>query len=90
MGGHEEAVRLLLEREDINPDMPSSSDQTLLLWAVQQGHEGVVKLLLGRKDVNPDRPGNDGRTPLWQARKHAPPGTIFKLGKVLSFALSGS
>ena len=70
--GHEEVVRLLLGREDINPDMPSSSDQTPLLWAVQQGHEGVVKLLLGRKDVSPDYAEiYYGRTPLrWGARRN--------------------
>ena len=47
--GHERVVKLLLGREDINPDTPDRKyGRTPLLWAAMNGHEGIVKLLLGR------------------------------------------
>jgi len=67
--GHEVTVKLLLEREDVNPNtLDTEYGRTPLLWAVRNSHEGTVKLLLGRKDVNPDTPDTKyGLTPLSQA-----------------------
>jgi len=67
--GHEGIVRLLLGREDVNPDAPDKWDgRTPLSWAAGNGHEGIVKLLLGRKEVNPDSSSKYGGTPLsWAA-----------------------
>ena len=62
--GHEEVVKLLLGREDVNPDKPHNYGRTPLSNAAWGGHDGVVKILLGREEVNPDKPDNDGRTPL--------------------------
>ena len=54
--GHEEVVKALLERDDINPDQPDTECwQTPLSWAVENEHEEVVKMLLGRGDVNPNQ-----------------------------------
>ena len=54
--GHEEVVKILLERRDIYPDLKDSRRyQTPLQWAATKGHEGVVKVLLERKGVNPDQ-----------------------------------
>ena len=64
LNGHEEVVRILLERDDIDPDKPDQYGRTPLWSAAELGHEGVVKLLLGRDDVNPDKPDEDGLTPL--------------------------
>ena len=61
--GHEEVVRILLERDDIDPDKPDQDGRTPLWWAAWVGQEGVVKLLLGRDDVNPDKPDKSGLTP---------------------------
>jgi len=47
-------VKLLLERNDINPNKTDEYDHTSLWWAAEEGHEGIVKLLLGRDDANPD------------------------------------
>jgi len=68
--GHEGVVKLLLEREEVNPDRPSRRGQlppkdsqgsrTPLSYAAEGGYEGVVKLLLEREEVNPDKPDNDG------------------------------
>ena len=68
-GGHKEVVKLLLGREDVNPDTPDEiHGQTPLSWAAKNGHEGIVKLLLGRRGVNPDNSDKHGRTPLsWAA-----------------------
>jgi len=61
-------IKLLLEREDVDPNRPSKDDGTPLSWAASQGHEGVVKLLLERQNVDPDRLGKDDQTPLgWAA-----------------------
>ena len=70
--GHEEVVKMLLEREDINPDQADNDDgRTALSWAAENGHEGVVKMLLQRENVNPGKAGTwHGRTPLsWAAEK---------------------
>jgi len=52
-------VKLLIEREDVNPNHADKDDQTPLSWAAGGGHEGVVKLLLEREDVDPNRPDKD-------------------------------
>jgi len=62
--GHEEAVRILLGREEVNPSQLANNGPTPLSSAVVYGHDGVVKLLLGRQEVNADEPGIYGRTPL--------------------------
>jgi len=67
--GHEAVVKLLLAREDVNPDRPDDFGRTPISLAAERGHEAVVKLLLERRDVDPDR-RDDGwcRTPiLWAA-----------------------
>jgi len=67
--GHDGVVKLLLEREDVDPDRSDKLENTPLSWAAGNGYEGVVKLLLEREDVEPDRPDNQDGTPLsWAAR----------------------
>ena len=46
--GHEEVVRVLLGRDDIDPDKPGQGGETPLLWAACNGHEGVE---IGRAHV---------------------------------------
>ena len=49
-------VKLLLERDDLNPNqVDTDCGQTPLWQACYSGHDGVVKLLLGREDVNPNQ-----------------------------------
>ena len=70
--GHEELVKILLQREDVYPNQADTKDgRTPLWWAACQGHEGVVKMLLARVDVNPDQADTRyGQTPLsWAAEK---------------------
>jgi len=56
--GHEEVVRLLLRKKDIQPDQPdTNSGRTALSWAAENGHEGVVRLFLRPRFVNPARIG---------------------------------
>jgi len=62
-------VKILLERDDVNPDSPRYWGKTPLCLAAENGHEGVVKILLGRDDVNPNKADEEGRTPLcWAIR----------------------
>jgi len=68
--GHEEVVRILLERSEVNPNTPDTEyGRVPLSWAAGSGHQGVVRTLLGRGDTNPDIPDTKyGRTPLsWAA-----------------------
>ena len=58
--GHEEVVKILLVREEADPDGPDSYGQTPLSHAAWTGHEGVAKVLLEREEVNPDKPDKDG------------------------------
>ena len=57
-------MKLLLDRNEVNPDSRSNYNNTPLLCAAQCGQEGIVKLLLDRKEVNLNSKNNDGRTPL--------------------------
>ena len=66
-GGHEEMVKLLLYRRDVETDSRDKGDRTPLWRASLGGYEGVVKLLLGRKEVNPDSRDCRGQTPLQHA-----------------------
>ena len=61
--GLEGLVKLLLERDDINPNTRDTRYRlTPLLWAAECGHEGVVKLLLEHGDLDPEIPGPRGLT----------------------------
>ena len=62
--GHEGVVKLLLGREDVDPNHPDGYDRTPLGCAAAEGHQGVVKLLLEQKSVDPIRPDKRGGTPL--------------------------
>jgi len=65
--GREGMVRLLLTRDDVNPNKPDNNGRTALWWASYFGNEGVLRLLLARGDINPDRSDSYGRTALWWA-----------------------
>ena len=68
--GHDGVVRLLLERKDVDPNMPNNQGSTPLSWAADNGYEVVVKLLLGRNDVDPNKQNNQRSSPLsWAAHK---------------------
>jgi len=62
--GHEGAVKVLLGRDDVDPNEPTEDGQTPLWCASKNGHEGVVRMLLGRDAVNPDKASGSGETPL--------------------------
>ena len=74
--GHEGVVKILLGRDDINPDKEDNNGGTPLWWAAYNGHEGVVKMILGRDDVNPDKPDINSRTPLWCAANNGHEGVV--------------
>lgn len=57
-------VRLLLEREGVDPNNSDNNGGTPLFYAAGFGREGAVKLLLQR-DVSLNKPEKEGRTPLW-------------------------
>ena len=74
--GHGGAVKVLLGRDNINPNKPDNNDQTPLHHAAKRGHEGVVKILLGRGGVNPDKPDGWGKTPLYCAAGNGSEGVV--------------
>ena len=67
LGGHEEIVKMLLERDDTNPNVADVRGRTPLSIAAWKGYVGVVKMLLAHKDVNPNTPSVLGETPLASA-----------------------
>jgi len=74
--GHEGVVRILLERNDVDPDSIGIDFLTPLSQAAGNGHEGVVRILVERNDVNPDKAYHDARTPLWLAAENGPGGVV--------------
>ena len=76
--GYEEVVKILLEREDVDPNQADTKyGQTPLSWAAENGHEAIVKILLERGDVNPDHIDTlYGRTPLGWAAEYGQAGVV--------------
>jgi len=76
--GHAEAIQILLERKDVNPDQAVTRGGATPLWiASREGHQGVVKILLERADVNPDQADTqNGVTPLWIAACNGREGVV--------------
>ena len=66
VGGHEDAVAILLQEKDVKANTQDTKrGLTPLCLAAVKGHEGVAKLLLGREDVNPNTADiKDSQTPL--------------------------
>ena len=82
--GHEEVVKMLLERRDVDPDLGDSRwNQTPLVWAAKLGHEGVVEVFLEREVVNPSQANSVyGQTALYFAALYGHEGIV----KMLSAA----
>ena len=75
--GCEEVVKMLLEREDVDPDQPDPFyGRTPLVWAAGRGHEGIVKMLLEREDVNPGHMDRSSQTPLLLAAMNGHEGVV--------------
>ena len=60
-------MKILLGREEVDPDKPNDLGQTSLFYAAWYGREGVVNILLTRGDVNSDKQDYFGQTPLLNA-----------------------
>jgi len=60
-------VKILREREDVNPNTAYVCGETPLSIAAYRGHEGVVKILLKDLSVNFSMVNHPGKTPLRQA-----------------------
>jgi ankyrin repeat protein len=61
-------VKLLLDKDGVDPDSKGGNGETPLWWAAANGHDAVVKLLLNKEGVDPNSKDTfDGRTPLWRA-----------------------
>jgi len=55
-------LRILLERNNVNPNTVDKDGRTPLSLAVRGGDEEVVRLLLERNDVNLNIADHDGQT----------------------------
>jgi ankyrin repeat protein len=68
--GYDAAVKLLLAKDSVDPDLKDSQHgRTPLSWAAEGGHEAIVKLLLKTGKVEVDSKDNNSWTPLLQATK---------------------
>ena len=76
--GHDGVVKMLLEREDINPGQVDIKHcRTPLSWAAERGHVRVVEMLLERKEVSPDQEdAKYGRAPLSRAAEGGHEGVV--------------
>ena len=76
--GHEEVVKMLLERGDVNPNRENGMcGHTPLVWAARQGHERVVKLFLDLEAVNPDQANpQSGQQVLYWAASYGQEGIV--------------
>jgi len=75
--GQDEVVKVLLEREDIDPNVADTQDgRTPLRLAAENGDERLVKMLLERKSVRAAMPDNENQTPLPLARSKGHDGIV--------------
>lgn len=56
-------MKLLLEHEDVDPDLADTDSRTPLSYAAGAGAESVVKLLLEHNGVNRNSLDVNGRSP---------------------------
>ena len=68
--GHEEVVRMFLERNDVEADSKDVVKRSPLSWAAGYGHEAIVKLLLEQNDVEADSKDGLGQSPLSLAAEY--------------------
>ncbi|KAJ5662531.1 uncharacterized protein N7477_010147 [Penicillium maclennaniae] len=74
--GHHTVVRMLLDRDDIQPDRGNSQGRTPLSFAAERGHTPVVDLLLRQNNVNVNSKDYYDRTPLSFAAEHGHIGVV--------------
>jgi len=76
--GHEGIVRMLLEREGLNPNTADTEyGRTPLWWAARHDQEGIVRMLLERADINPNTADTEyNKTPLWLAAERGHVGIV--------------
>jgi len=67
MEGHEGVVKILLKREEVNPDRSDNDGWTPLAFAASRGHAGVVKVSLEQEVANPGKPDNGCETQISHA-----------------------
>ena len=61
------AVELLIERKDVDVNLPGEHDDSPLVSAAREGHSATVGLLLTREDIDVNLRNLKGQTPLWCA-----------------------
>ena len=64
--GKIEIVQLLLERDDIDPNI-ADGGRTPLWWAASEDYNSIAQLLLTRDDLDPNIAFDEHNTPLWVA-----------------------
>jgi ankyrin repeat protein len=47
-------VKLLFERDGVDPDSKDSKGRTPLSWAAEKAHKAIVELLLAKDSVDPE------------------------------------
>ena len=66
--GYEKVVKLLLERNDVDPNSWDVYQRSPVSYAVEEGHEKIAEVLLKRNDVEADSKDNENKSPLlWAA-----------------------
>ena len=56
--------KLLLEREDIDVNLPNDNQETPLYWSASNLCPGILDLLLEKDGINPNPRKSNGETPL--------------------------
>jgi len=74
--GHDEVVKMLLERREVYPDQSDFFGLTPLAYAAWKGHEDVVEMLLEHGEVCPDEQDPSGKTPLSYAAENGHEGVV--------------
>ena len=83
IGGIEEAMRVLLHRQDVDVNTICYSQNegptTALAWAAFHGHVATVELLLERDDIDVNLEGRESLTPLVYAASHGHKAVVRRL-----------
>jgi ankyrin repeat protein len=66
--GHDEVVKMLLERSEVNVNLQDGDGDTALICAAEFGHIDIVRMLLEMTDLDPSLRNKIGRTAFFKGR----------------------
>ena len=86
--GKAKIVERLIEREDVDVNLPDGDNCSPLVCAAEKGHSTIVELLLTRNDIEVNSRNHLGQTLLWYAAENGWEAIVRQLLKIKSIQVN--